>query len=53
MELKEVAAGRAGRSDAGEITIFKSAGLAVEDVAAAGYVYERAMAEGAGRTIYS
>ena len=52
MELQEVAAGRAGRSDAGEITIFKSAGLAVEDVAA-GYCCERARAAGTGQTIYS
>jgi len=52
VELKEVAAGRAGRSDAGEITIFKSAGLAVEDVAG-GYGYERARAAGTGQTIYS
>jgi len=53
VELQEVAAGRAGRSDAGEITIFKSVGLAVEDVAAAGYVYERAKAAGVGQPIYS
>ena len=48
VELQEVAAGRAGRKDAGQITVFKSNGLAVEDVIAAGMVYERAMAAGRG-----
>lgn len=51
VELKDVAAGRAGRSGPAAITIFKSNGLAVEDVIAAGLVYERAVAEGAGREI--
>jgi len=42
VELKDVVTGRAGRSGASEITLFKSNGLAVEDVIAAGFVYERA-----------
>lgn len=33
-ELGEVVAGRAGRSEAGEVTVFKSLGLGVEDAAA-------------------
>lgn len=44
-ELGEVVAGvRPGRRSAGEITLFKSVGLAVEDVVAAGIVYRRACA---------
>jgi ornithine cyclodeaminase/alanine dehydrogenase-like protein (mu-crystallin family) len=43
VEFKEVVAGRAGRTSDAEITLFKSNGLAVEDVIAAGYVYERAI----------
>jgi alanine dehydrogenase len=42
VELQEVVTGRAGRTGASEITLFKSNGLAVEDVIAAGFVYERA-----------
>ena len=46
-ELGDVLLGRiAGRSSDGEITLFKSLGLAVEDVACAHYVYERRMAGG-------
>lgn len=37
-----------GRRDAGEITIFKSTGLGVQDAAVAGWVYERAVATGVG-----
>jgi ornithine cyclodeaminase len=48
-ELGEVLLGRvAGRRDPDEITVFKSLGLAIEDVAAAGHVLERAEAEGVG-----
>jgi ornithine cyclodeaminase/alanine dehydrogenase-like protein (mu-crystallin family) len=53
VELSDVIAGRAGRKNADEITLFKSNGLAVEDVAAAAYVYERALEAGAGREFYS
>lgn len=52
-ELQEVAAGRAGRAGADQITLFKSNGVAVEDVAAAVLVYERARDAGAGRPVYS
>ena len=48
-ELQEVAAGRVGRRSAGEITLFKSNGLAVEDVIAAGLIYERAVAAGSAK----
>lgn len=41
-ELADIVAGRRGRSSASEITLFKSNGLAVEDVIAAAHVYERA-----------
>ncbi len=49
-ELGELADGRiAGRRDAAEITIFKSLGMAVEDVAAARLAWERASERGLGR----
>jgi len=38
-----------GRRSADEITLFKSLGLAIEDVAAARRIYDRALATGAGR----
>jgi alanine dehydrogenase len=48
-ELGEVAAGRvAGRRDPAEVTIFKSLGMAVEDVVAADLVFRRALTTGAG-----
>ena len=48
-ELGEVLAGtKAGRRSAGEITLYKSTGHAVEDAATARLVYDRAKAEGAG-----
>jgi len=51
-ELGAVVAGRAaGRSSDEEITIFDSTGMALQDVAAAAAVYERAVASGTGRTI--
>jgi ornithine cyclodeaminase len=49
-ELGDVFGGRAsGRRNAAEITIFKSLGMAVEDVAAARLAYERATERGIGR----
>jgi ornithine cyclodeaminase len=49
-ELGEVFAGKVvGRGNASEITIFKSLGMAVEDVAAARLAYERAIGRGLGR----
>jgi alanine dehydrogenase len=51
-ELGDVAAGAApGRTSPGEVTIFKSLGMAVEDVAAAHLAYERATGRGLGRGI--
>jgi alanine dehydrogenase len=51
-ELGEVAAGRIeGRQTAGQVTLFKSLGMAVEDIAAAHLACERAMARGLGRRV--
>ena len=51
-ELGEVVLGRrSGRRDATEITAYKAMGNAVEDLAAAALVYQRALADGAGLTI--
>lgn len=51
-ELAEVVSGRfPGRASAQEITLFKSNGIAVEDVAAAARVYERAHHQGVGRLL--
>ncbi|HEX6324654.1 MAG TPA: ornithine cyclodeaminase family protein [Vicinamibacterales bacterium] len=51
-ELGEICAGRApGRQDEAGVTIFKSLGLAVEDVVAAHLVLERARAAGLGMEI--
>jgi ornithine cyclodeaminase len=52
VELGAVAAGRhPGRGAAEEITFFKSVGIAVQDVAAAGVVVRRAREQGLGREI--
>jgi ornithine cyclodeaminase/alanine dehydrogenase-like protein (mu-crystallin family) len=49
-ELGDVFGGRTpGRRNAGEITIFKSLGMAVEDVAAARLAFDRASERGLGR----
>lgn len=51
-ELGEVAGGTLpGRTDPSAITIFKSTGIAVEDVIAAKLVYDEALRRGAGITI--
>ncbi|MGB5132828.1 MAG: ornithine cyclodeaminase family protein, partial [Steroidobacteraceae bacterium] len=48
-ELGELVLGRvAGRQRAQEITVFKSLGIAIEDVASARFIYERALKENAG-----
>ena len=48
-ELGEVVAGKKpGRTRADEITIFDSTGMALQDVAAAAAVYEKAVTHGAG-----
>ncbi len=51
-ELGEVLTGHAaGRGGPGEITLFKSLGLAIEDLAAASHVYAQAVRGGAGTRI--
>jgi len=51
-ELAEVVTGRKpGRRSPEEITIFDSTGTALEDVAAAAVVYEKAIAAGIGRKV--
>ena len=51
-EIGELLIGtREGRRSADELTVFKSLGLAVEDLAAAEYVLMRAEAEGAGTVV--
>ena len=51
-ELGDVIAGKiAGRANPDDITLFKSNGIAVEDVALGGWVYERAREMGAGKEI--
>jgi alanine dehydrogenase len=51
-ELGQLAAGAvAGRQTPGDVTLFKSLGMAVEDIAAAHLVYERATERGLGRGI--
>jgi ornithine cyclodeaminase/alanine dehydrogenase-like protein (mu-crystallin family) len=52
-ELKDVTTGRSGRKRPEDVSLFKSNGLAVEDVIAAAWVYERAREAGAGREVYS
>jgi alanine dehydrogenase len=48
-ELGEVASGaKAGRQHTGQSTLFKSLGLAIEDVVSAGLAYRRALATGRG-----
>jgi ornithine cyclodeaminase/alanine dehydrogenase-like protein (mu-crystallin family) len=48
-ELGELLLGTApGRTTADEVTLFKSLGLAIEDVAAARHIYAKAQQEGAG-----
>jgi len=48
-ELGEIVAGRkAGRQSRDEITIFDSTGMALQDVAAAAFLYERAERSGSG-----
>jgi ornithine cyclodeaminase/alanine dehydrogenase-like protein (mu-crystallin family) len=51
VELHEVVSGRLpGRTSDDQITIFKSNGIAAEDVVSGGYVFEQAAARGMGRT---
>jgi ornithine cyclodeaminase/alanine dehydrogenase-like protein (mu-crystallin family) len=51
-ELADVVSGRKpGRRSGQEITVFDSTGTAIEDVAAAAVVYERAVAAGLGLAV--
>jgi len=51
-ELGEILTGRKlGRTTEDEITLFKSLGLAVEDLAAANYLYNKALATGIGTSV--
>ncbi|WP_448594251.1 ornithine cyclodeaminase family protein [Thermoflexus hugenholtzii] len=50
-ELRDVVAGRVGRAHPEQITLFKSLGIALEDIAVAAVAYERARARGAGERI--
>jgi ornithine cyclodeaminase len=51
-DLGEVVTGaKPGRSSADEITIFKSIGVAIEDVSVAAFVYERAASRGVGTVV--
>lgn len=50
--LSDIVAGKStGRMNADEVTVFKSNGLAVEDIAVAGYIYEQAIACGLGHKV--
>lgn len=52
VELAAIVAGRhPGRSDARQVTLFKSLGIGLEDLAAASLVYDKATAAGAGKRI--
>jgi alanine dehydrogenase len=51
-ELAEIVTGRRpGRTSVEEITVFKSVGFALEDLAAAWLAYERARAQGIGKEV--
>jgi len=51
-EIGEVASGaKPGRTHATQVTLFKSVGIAVEDVAAANLIYRKAMTKGVGSNI--
>jgi ornithine cyclodeaminase/alanine dehydrogenase-like protein (mu-crystallin family) len=51
-EIGEVVIGKArGRTSRDEITIFKSLGLATEDLAAAAWLYDKARRENAGTNV--
>lgn len=51
-EIGEVLAGtKAGRSSASEVTLYKSVGIAIQDVATAHLVYQKALEQGVGTTV--
>ncbi|NYZ77884.1 ornithine cyclodeaminase family protein [Candidatus Micrarchaeota archaeon] len=47
-EIKDVVLGKTGRKNDGELTVFDSTGLAIQDVATAGMVYEKAVTKKLG-----
>lgn len=50
VEFSSIVAGtRPGRTSPEQITIFKSNGMAIEDIAVAGYIYEEAVKRGLGQ----
>ena len=52
VELGEIVAGKAaGRISGEDITLFKSVGIAVEDIAVAEHVYKAALSAGLGRSL--
>lgn len=52
IEMHSIVAGKhPGRSSAEEITLFKSHGIALWDVAVAGYVFEQALKQGKGKEL--
>ena len=52
IELHTVVTGKhAGRSSADQITLFKSHGIALWDVAVAGFIYQRALQQGKGKEL--
>jgi len=52
LELGQVVTGKAsGRAAASDITLFESQGIALEDVAVAAHIFERAIAEGKGEAL--
>jgi ornithine cyclodeaminase len=51
-EIGELVLGKTeGRRNADDITLFKSLGLSVEDLASADYIYKKALEEGAGTSV--
>ncbi|MBZ5503234.1 MAG: ornithine cyclodeaminase family protein [Acidobacteriia bacterium] len=51
-ELADIVGGKAaGRTGLGQITFFKSNGIAIEDIVVAGRIYERARERGLGREV--
>ncbi len=50
-ELGDIVAGKAPGREGDEITLFKSVGVAIEDVICASHVYEQALARGLGQRV--
>lgn len=51
-EIGEVLAGiKPGRSSAGEVTLYKSVGIAIQDVATANLVYRKALKQAVGTIV--